>query len=50
MEELARILNRHRVERGSIDFDLPEPLIDLMSLPHGGHYGRSERNFAHRPD
>jgi ribonuclease R len=48
MEELALILNRRRVERGSIDFDLPEPLIEFDE--HGRMVGitRSERNVAHR--
>jgi ribonuclease R len=48
MEELARILNRHRDQRGSIDFDLPEPEIEFDE--HGRMIGvtRSERNIAHR--
>jgi len=48
MEELARILNRRREERGSIDFDLPEPEIEFDE--HGRMIGvtRSERNIAHR--
>ena len=29
MRELALVLNRKRVRRGSIDFDLPEPLIEF---------------------
>src|SRR5579859_4252946 len=29
MYELAQILNRKRVKRGSIDFDLPEPIIEF---------------------
>ena len=29
MQELALKLNRKRVKRGSIDFDLPEPLIEF---------------------
>ena len=28
MKELAMLLNRRRAERGSIDFDLPEPIIE----------------------
>jgi ribonuclease R len=48
MEELARILNRHRVERGSIDFDLPEPLIEFDESGRMVGITRSERNFAHR--
>jgi ribonuclease R len=48
MEELARILNSRRDERGSIDFDLPEPEIEFDE--HGRMIGvtRSERNIAHR--
>ncbi len=48
MEELARLLNRSREGRGSIDFDLPEPEIEFDE--HGRMTGitRSERNFAHR--
>jgi ribonuclease R len=48
MEELARLLARRREERGSIDFDLPEPEIEFDE--HGRMTGitRSERNFAHR--
>lgn len=48
MEELALILNRRRVERGSIDFDLPEPLIEFDEMGHMVGITRSERNFAHR--
>jgi ribonuclease R len=48
MEELARLLARRREERGSIDFDLPEPEIEFDE--HGRMTGitRSERNSAHR--
>ncbi len=48
MEELARLLNQRRDERGSIDFDLPEPEIEFDE--HGRMIGvtRSERNIAHR--
>jgi ribonuclease R len=48
MRELALILNRKRVRRGSIDFDLPEPVIefDEQGLMRG--VTRSERNIAHR--
>ncbi|MBI1984318.1 MAG: RNB domain-containing ribonuclease, partial [Acidobacteria bacterium] len=46
MEEFALILNRRREQRGSIDFDLPEPLIEFDE--HGRMIGvtRSERNIA----
>ena len=48
MRELALILNRKRMRRGSIDFDLPEPVIefDVNGLMKG--VTRSERNVAHR--
>src|SRR5256885_1180118 len=48
MQELALVLNRKRVRRGSIDFDLPEPVIefDEQGLMQG--VTRSERNVAHR--
>ncbi len=48
MRELAMILNRKRVRRGSIDFDLPEPVIEFDE--HGLMKGvtRSERNVANR--
>ena len=48
MEELALILNRRRVQRGSIDFDLPEPLIEFDEFGRMVGITRSERNFAHR--
>lgn len=48
MRELAKILNRRRMKRGSIDFDMPEAKIEFD--PEGQMIGvsRSERNFAHR--
>lgn len=48
MKELALVLNRKRVKRGSIDFDLPEPLIlfDEEGIMTG--IARSPRNIAHR--
>jgi ribonuclease R len=48
MEELAQILIRHRHERGSIDFDLPEPEIKFDEAGHMVGVTRSERNVAHR--
>ena len=48
MRELAMVLNRKRSRRGSIDFDLPEPVIEFDE--HGLMQGitRSERNIANR--
>ena len=48
MKELALLLNRRRVERGSIDFDLPEPIIEFDALGRMQSIVRSERNWAHR--
>jgi ribonuclease R len=47
MKDLALLLNKKRVARGSIDFDLPEPIIEfeqgrMLSIV------RSVRNIAHR--
>jgi len=48
MEELALILNRMRDTRGSIDFDLPEPVITFDENGMMTGIVRSERNIAHR--
>jgi ribonuclease R len=48
MRDLALILNRKRHRRGSIDFDLPEPVIEFDDLGLMKSISRSERNFAHR--
>lgn len=48
MKELALVLNRKRVRRGSIDFDLPEPVIEFDELGMMQGVTRSERNIAHR--
>lgn len=49
MKKLALLLMRHRRDRGSIDFDLPEPEV-ILDLTTGRMTGvvRSERNVAHR--
>ena len=47
MRELAKILNRKRVRRGSIDFDLPEPLIEFDQWGAMTGVTRAPRNFAH---
>jgi ribonuclease R len=48
MRELMERLRRRRTERGSLDFDLPEPdiLLDASGKPED--VVRSERNDAHR--
>ena len=47
MNELCGILREMRLERGSLDFDLPEPevLLDLQGKPEA--ILRAERNLAH---
>lgn len=47
MNELCNILRETRLERGSLDFDLPEPevLLDLQGRPEA--IIRAERNLAH---
>ncbi len=48
MKDLALILNRKRKRRGSIDFDLPEPVIEFDEQGLMRSVARSERNIAHR--
>jgi ribonuclease R len=48
MRELAEVLNRKRVRRGSIDFDLPEPLIEFDEWGAMTGVARAPRNIAHR--
>jgi ribonuclease R len=48
MRDLAVILNRKRERRGSIDFDLPEPVIEFDEFGLMRSITRSERNMAHR--
>src|SRR5712692_3769088 len=48
MRELAMILNRKRERRGSIDFDLPEPVIEFDEFGLMKSITRSERNIANR--
>jgi ribonuclease R len=48
MKELALLLNARRNEHGSIDFDLPEPVIEFDEQQRMTNISRSERNIAHR--
>ncbi len=48
MKELALLLNARRTEHGSIDFDLPEPVIEFDEEQRMTNITRSERNIAHR--
>jgi len=48
MQELALAMNRKRVRRGSIDFDMPEPLIEFDEWGAMTGVSRAARNIAHR--
>ena len=48
MRELALVLNKKRVRRGSIDFDLPEPSIEFDEWGAMTGVTRAPRNIAHR--
>jgi ribonuclease R len=48
MQEVALKLQRKRVRRGSIDFDLPEPLIEFDTQGEMIGIVRTPRNIAHR--
>jgi ribonuclease R len=48
MRELALVLNRKRARRGSIDFDLPEALIEFDEFGEMAGVSRGPRNIAHR--
>ena len=48
MRELALLLNKKRQRRGSIDFDLPEPLLEFDEFGAMTGVTRAPRNIAHR--
>ena len=48
MKQLAEVLNHKRDRRGSIDFDLPEPIIEFDEFGAMKSVTRSARNWAHR--
>src|SRR5437763_5733780 len=48
MKKLALLLSARRNEHGSIDFDLPEPVIEFDEQQRMTNITRSERNIAHR--
>jgi ribonuclease R len=48
MRDLQQILYRKRERRGSIDFDLPEPVIEFDEFGLMKSITRSERKIAHR--
>jgi ribonuclease R len=48
MRDLALVLNARRTRRGSLDFDLPEPVLIFGAEGQMTSIVRSERNIAHR--
>ena len=48
MSALAQLMNARREQRGSIDFDLPEPVIQFDEDGQMRGIVRSERNWANR--
>ncbi len=48
MRKLAGLMNTRREERGSIDFDLPEPVIEFDEQGQMRGVTRSERTWANR--
>jgi ribonuclease R len=48
MRNLAMLMNRRREERGSIDFDLPEPVIQFDENGQMRGVTKSERTWANR--
>jgi ribonuclease R len=48
MRKLAGLMNKRRSERGSIDFDLPEPVIEFDEQGQMRGVTKSERTWANR--
>ena len=48
MRELSELLLQHRMRRGSLDFDLPEPELVLDLQGNVADILKAERNLAHR--
>ncbi len=48
MKQLAEKMNKRRQERGSIDFDLPEPVIEFDEQGQMRGVTRAERTWANR--
>jgi len=48
MDHLSKRLRQRRIERGSLDFDLPEPEVFLNLQGETEEIGRAERNLAHQ--
>jgi ribonuclease R len=48
MKKLAALMNKRREQRGSIDFDLPEPVIEFDEQGQMRGVTRAERTWANR--
>jgi ribonuclease R len=48
MQELAQILQARRRRLGSLDFDLPEPVIEFDEMGSMASIHKSERNISHK--
>ena len=48
MKQLALLMNQRREERGSIDFDLPEPVIEFDDQGQMNGVTKAERTWANR--
>jgi ribonuclease R len=48
MQKVAMLMNRRREERGSIDFDLPEPVIEFDEQGQMRGVTKAERTWANR--
>ena len=48
MRKLAGLMNKRRADRGSIDFDLPEPVIEFDEQGQMRGVTKSERTWANR--
>jgi ribonuclease R len=48
MKKLAVLMNKRREQRGSIDFDLPEPVIEFDEQGQMSGVTKSERTWANR--
>ncbi|MGO9317341.1 MAG: ribonuclease R family protein, partial [Terracidiphilus sp.] len=48
MRKLAGLMNKRREQRGSIDFDLPEPVIEFDEQGQMSGVTKSERTWANR--
>ena len=48
MKQLALLMNKRREQRGSIDFDLPEPVIEFDERGEMRGVTKSERTWANR--